>query len=189
MSSRAIQEAVQKLAGVQLRDEVYLVQCTVDSVDISKRSCTCTSVTGDAIGEIPDVQLMAAVDDGFLLVPAVGSTVFVTYSKRHSPVILLFSQLDQVLLVTGDSTVTLKNGLLQFNDGSYGGLIKINDLVSKINNLENLLNDLVSKYNTHTHTGVSTGGGTSGPTATQEASSLTPTKTSDIENSLITHGK
>lgn len=189
MGDRAIQEAIRKLAGTHLRDHQELQECTVDSVDLSTRSCVCTSVSGESVAEIPDVQLMAGVDDGFLLVPAIGSTVFVTYSERHLPVIILFSAIDEVLIVTGDSIISQKDGLLQFNDGSFGGLIKIQELVAKLNNLENLVNELITKYNSHTHPGVSAGGATSGPTAAQETTQLTSTKISDLENDLIKHGK
>lgn len=189
MIERAIIESIKKIAGRQLTDEVFLIPCEVESVDIGTRSCVCRTIGGEAESELPDVQLMTSVDDGFLLVPVVGSTVLVIHSKRHFPAIVLFSAIEQILIVTGDSTLMMKDGLAQFNDGGFGGLIKIEDLVKKLNNIENLLNNLITKFNSHTHTGVSAGGGTSGPTAATESNHLTPTTQDELENKLITHGK
>lgn len=190
MSDREIQEAVRKLAGTNLTDEVFIVECTVTDVDIPSRTCSCTSIGGSAIVEINNVQLMAAVDDGFFLIPSIDSTVFVVYSKRVLPTILLFSQIDQAIIIAGSTTVTIKDGSLQFNDGSFGGLIKIEDLVKKLNNIEKLVNDLVTKFNSHTHIlTLSSGTGTAAPTVTQEGQTLTPTQKEDIENSTINHGQ
>jgi hypothetical protein len=67
-------------------------------------------------------------------------------------------------------------------------VVKVIELTEKLNNLEQLLNDLVTKYNSHTHSGVSTGGGMSGVTTALETGTLTPTQRSEIENEQITHG-
>ena len=57
----------------------------------------------------------------------------------------------------------------------------------KLNAIENKVNDLVTFTATHTHTGVTAGGGTSGTTATPVTGSLTPTQISDIEDQQIKH--
>lgn len=190
MSDRQLQEAVQKLAGTQLRDEMYMIQCVVDSVDIAARTCSCTSVGGHATVEFADVRLMAEVDDGFFRVPTIGSVVFVTYSKRNDPIISLFSSVDQVIIITGNTSLSIKDGSVKFNDGSFGGLIKIDELIKKLNNLENLVNDLANKHNTHTHIlTLSSGTGTAAPTTTIEPKTLTVTQKKDLENAQVTHGK
>lgn len=190
MSDRQVIEAIQKLAGTQLVDEVYFVHCEVQSVNIAARTCDCTSISGISVADFPDVQLMAEVDDGFLLVPSVNSNVLVGYSKRLPPFIAQFSQIDQVIIITGNTSLSIKDGSVQFNDGSYGGLIQIKQLITKLNNLENLVNDLISKFNLHTHILTLTSGtGTAAPTLTQETSQLVNTNQNELENTLITHGK
>ena len=189
MMDREIIEAIQKITGTQLNDPVGLVPCTVNSVDLAARTCDCTAIGGETANDIPDVELMAEVDDGFLLVPAVGSTVIVTYSKANVPFVSLFSAIDQVVIITGNSQVIIQNGLIQLNDGSYGGLVQVINLVQKLNNLENLVNDLVAKFNMHVHPGVQSGAGSTGPTVSLETGTLTPTEQADIENTEVTHGK
>lgn len=189
MGDRDIEMAVRKLAGVDLNDNLALVACTVVSVDLDSRTCDCTPISGDAVTDIPNVQLMAELDDGFLIVPSVNSTVFVLYSTRHVPYVALFSQIDQIIMITGNSQVIIKDGLIQFNDGSYGGLIQIAQLVTKLNNLENTVNDLIKKYDLHTHTGVQAGAGISAPPVPLELETLTPTQQEELENTTVTHGK
>lgn len=207
MSNRKIIEAIQKMTGTQLHDNVSLIAATVDSVDEAKRTCSVTSVSSQSPVTIENVQLMASIDDGLLLIPAVDSTVFVLYSTFNKPFVSLFSEVKKVLLVAGDNNASVQvddNGLLleiadtkvqisdgeiQFNDGSMGGLVKVIELVQKLNNLENLVNDLIAKYNAHTHIlTLSTGTGTAAPTTTTEPQTLTPTQRSDIENNNITQG-
>lgn len=190
MGDREIQDSIEKLAGTHLKDEVFFTHCSVDSVDLSTRSCDVTAISGSAVGAITGVQLMTEIDDGFLLVPTVGSNVLVGYSKRLVPFIAQFSQIDQVLIITGNTSLGIKDGSVQFNDGSYGGLIQIQQLITKLNNLENLVNDLTTKFNSHTHVlTLSSGTGTAAPTTTMESKTLITTKQSDLENTLITHGK
>lgn len=190
MSDRQIIESIQKLSGSQLTDQVYFLACEVLSVDKPARTCACRSIDGARDFEFPNVRLMADVDDGFLLVPEIGSTVFVTYSRRNDPIIVLFSAIKEVLLISGDTSFSLTADGIVLNDGSFGGLIKIEKLVEKINNLENLVNDLIAKFNSHTHVlTLSTGTGTAAPTATPETNQLSPTKRSELENDQIKHGK
>lgn len=207
MSNRQIIEAIQKITGTQLKDNVQLLAATVESVNISKRTCTVTTISSQGSITIEGVQLMASVDDGMLLIPAVDTTVFVAYSTFNQPFICLFSGLEKVYLVAGennasieitdngllleiaDTTVNITDGKIQFNDGADGGLVKVIELTQKLNNLENLVNDLITKYNSHTHIlTLSTGTGTAAPTTTQETQTLTPTQRADIENDTITQG-
>jgi hypothetical protein len=187
MSDRQIQEAVQRLAGVQLADQVYLVEGTVTAVDVSTRTCTVLVGSDQSEYELPGVRLMAEVDDGVLIIPSVDSPIIVGYSKRILPFVCQFSQVERVLTVTGGTSIEVKDGLIQLNDGSYGGLVQVTALVKKMNALEDLLNDLITKYNTHIHPASS---GTTSPTASQETRTITArTKQADLENTSVKHGK
>jgi hypothetical protein len=189
MSTRKIIDAIQHISGVKQADIVSFLPCTVNNVNEAARTCTCMPQGGNMQAQMSDVLLMASVDDGILYIPAVGSTVMVTLSKFNQPYISLFSSVDKILYIVGSSVITVIDGKIQFNDGSFGGLTKNEVLTQKLNNLENLLNDLISKYNTHTHVlALSTGTGTAAPTVTIEANTLTPTQQSDLENTAVTHG-
>jgi hypothetical protein len=173
MESKQIEESVQKLAGTYLKDIVSILLCTVNSVDSANRQCDCTPIGGDATTDLPGVLLCAENNNGLVVFPTVGSTVIVALSTRNTAFVLMYSDIDSV----------------QFMDGSLGGMVKVIDLVTKLNNLENLVNDLVSKFNSHVHILTLTSGtGTAAPTAAPEATVLTPTVRGDIENTLITQG-
>jgi hypothetical protein len=98
----------------------------------------------------------------------------------------MFSDLSKILLVIGESTLTITDGLFEFNGGYNFGMVLVAELVTKLNNLENKVNALVTYSASHTHTGVQTGGGTSGTTATPVTGSLTPTTKEDIMSDKIT---
>lgn len=171
MSDRSIAETVRYLAGTHQIDVVTLLDATVETVDIPSRTCLCTAITGPKGSELPDVRLMPIVDDGMLLVPSVGSTVTILYSIFTAPIIIGYTQLDKIV----------------FQGGDLGGLPQILPLIVKLNNLENLVNDLIAKYNLHTHGVVSVGSPTSQPLV-QESGTLTPTVRADLENVNITQG-
>lgn len=186
--SREIIEAIQKISGTQFNDNVKLLAASVVSVNESARTCVVTTTSSQASVTIENVQLMASVDDGFLLIPTIDSTVIVSYSTHNAPFITLFSSIDKVLIIVGNTQMKITDGLVQFNDGSLGGLVKITQLTNKLNNLENLVNDLAAKYNSHTHVlALSAGTGTAAPTTTTETTVLTPTAQADIEDTTIKH--
>lgn len=178
MSDRIIKECIEKLSGKSLTDQISMHLCSVDTVDADARTCDVTTLGGLSI---PGVLLMSEVDDGFFLLPGIGSTVIVQFSTRVPAFVLMFGNIDKVVF----SSI---NGV-QFNDGKLGGLVRVMDLITKLNNLENAYNDLAAKFNSHTHLLTLTSGtGTAAPTAAPEATSLTPTQQSEIENTNITHG-
>lgn len=176
---RSIEIAVQKLAGTYLKDIVSILSCTVDSVDKDNRVCDCTPIGGEASTTIPGVQLCAENNNGLVVFPKVGSTVIVAQSVRNNTFVMMFSDVESIQLM----------------DGTYGGLITLLDpsnankgILKKVNNLENLLNDLITKYNIHTHAGVTVGAGVTAVPTPLETSTIVPTVRADIENTLVTQG-
>jgi len=189
MSDRNITQAIQTLAGTYNADTVHLVSAEVDSVNISERTCNVTTVSGKNQTAIENVKLMSAIDDGVLFIPSIGSTVQVLFSNYNLPFVVQYSEIDKILFISGSSQLQIIDGKIMLNDGSKGGLIEVIPLVQKLNNLENLVNDLSTKFNSHTHILTLTSGtGTAAPTANPQTTVLTQTKRNDIENTLITHG-
>lgn len=170
MSDRAIQEAIQILSGTNLSDKVYAVDATVLSVDDGKRTCQVQVISGKANNTFT-ARLMSAVDDGFLIIPTIDSTVGVLMSDFTKPLIVQYSEVDKIIMRGGD----------------LGGLVKVISLTDKINTIENKINDLILKYNSHTHN-VTAVGSPTGPGLQPESGTITPTLRSDIENDKITHG-
>lgn len=169
--SRGIAEAVKYLAGTHQTDTVFLIDAQVLSVDPDAMTCVVTALTGPVGNDIPDVRLIASVDDGVLRLPTIGSTVTVLMSTFTDPAIVAYSGLDKIVLLGGD----------------LGGLPVVGNLIIRLNNLENAYNDLASKYNSHVHPVIATGSPT-GTTSILEPTNLALTVATDIENPNITQG-
>ena len=153
--------------------------CIVRSVSANPLTglmiCDCEAIEDGSVLE--DVRLVADFKDtanttGFVLIPKVGSVVLVSFLGDSEYYVSMVSDIDNIFL----------------NGNNYDGLVKITDLVAKLNNLENLVNDLVLKYNTHTHSGVTSGIATSGTTPLIETTTLIPTVKANIENTTVKHG-
>jgi hypothetical protein len=108
-------------------------------VDQAARTCTCTPIGGKSVTDLGNVQLMPEVDDGLLLVPAIGSTVIVMWSAKNVPYIAQSSQLQMALLVT--------LGGIQLQDGSFGGLVKAPELKMQSEKDKAILDALLSVVN------------------------------------------
>lgn len=180
-------------------DKTDVYYASVDHVDEDSRTCDCTLISGTSETPLIGVRLMAEANDGLLRIPTEGSTVYILSSENITPYVDVFSQLDKIFYVAGDFTFLIWSGGLEFAGKKYGGIPFISSpddsnagLLKKLNNLENMLNDLATKFNNHTHpvAGVTAGSASvvSAITTTPETTTLTPTQKSDIENPLVQHG-
>ena len=169
MSSTAdIKKAIKGLS--ETGDEVYSILCTVKSVDLTAKTCYCLPVSGDA--DITDVSLIVNAQTGFMIIPTVESKVLVTMQNESTGYVGMYSQID----------------FIHLNGTNYGGLVIIDDLVTKLNNLEGAFNNFLSLYNLHTHAGVTSGAATTSPVVMPNNNTLTPTVVTDLENTTVLHG-
>lgn len=169
MSVDTIRESLKKLT--QTNEEIYSIVCSVDSVDTTNNTCDCTPKDGSA--DLLGVRLMAQNQTGFLIIPKVNSIVVVTMLNRSTGYVALFSELSEIHL----------------NGKNYDGLVMINDLVTKLNNLENKVNSLISTFNAHTHPYVNVSApATTSPSTTPVVGTLTPTVKVDLENKTVYQG-
>jgi hypothetical protein len=127
----------------------------------------------------PDVRKRAAIEsgtDGIIITPVTGSTVIVTrIGKGDEFFISMFSAVDRVVI----------------DGGEYGGLIKIQEQVNKLNALVKTVNTLIQQYNAHTHS-VATTGSASSQMGTASATTMTAQtaqefKREDYENEKVKH--
>lgn len=167
--NNSIKEAIREL--VKTDDVLYSVLCTVKSVDTTNNICDCEPIDGSA--DLLEVRLMAQNDTGFLIIPKVNSVVVVTMINKYTGYVAMFSEVEKIYL----------------NGDNYDGLVKIGDLVDKLNNLENKVNSIINTYNTHTHpyVNVSTPATTS-PSTSLVTGTLTPTQQTELENTTVVHG-
>jgi len=184
---RQIKEGIQRLAGTFGKDYVSTVDCDVTAVNESNRSCSVTPLTTSLVTGFDEVFLCADPNDGLICYPEIGSTVRVAVTNKGEKYVLQFSDLQKLRITIGESELTVVDGTIYLGDGSYGGLVKVNDLISKLNNLENKVNDLLNTFNLHTHVASAFGSPTT-PPPTPVIGLLTPTIVSDLENNAIKQG-
>ena len=167
--SETLRDAIRKIVKDEFA-ETYGVPCIVDNVDDLELLCDCTPINGDAT--FLDVRLQAGAGNGVVMLPTLGSTVIVQPINDVTGYVAYYSNLDSI----------------KFLDGSYGGLIKIDDLVDKLNTIEDDINDLKTLFSTWVV--VPSDGGAALKTISTDWSSkkLDNTEKIEIENDKITHG-
>jgi hypothetical protein len=146
-----------------------IIPATVKAVN--GNTCDVTPVNGEA--DILGVRL-ASEDDAtdFICIPTVGSVVMVGMIDGEMGIVVMFGKIDSVK-IRGDQ---------------YGGLIKIEKLVDKINALENLVNNILDTLKTTTIPLAPSGTYPFAPLYTT-FNDITPvTSKGDLENPNIKHG-
>lgn len=154
-----LKEAIRVLA--MSGAELYCKICTVDAVDEQARTVDCTPI--DESAPLVGVNLQASQDSsvGVVLFPAVGSYVIVAFITPAVAAVVLCDKIDKAQLSIGKTQITVDAEVVdtslgdtsfritsegvQFNGGKLGGLLKIEQLTEKFN-------ELIRAFNTHTHT-------------------------------------
>lgn len=169
-SGQDVQQMLKEIVG--MNKIPMSVLGTVKSIDESEMSCIVTPI--DEGPDFMDVLLMAENSTtGLYLKPTIGSLVMITPQNAETYYVSLFSSIDDVWI----------------RGNANGGMPITSSIVDKLNNLENAYNDLVSKYNAHTHILTLTSGtGTAAPTTSLETTTLTPTQEDDIQSTTVSHG-
>lgn len=159
-------------------EKIYSEVCTIVSVNESERTCICQPIDDSA--ELQKVRLQAIKSQsvGLVQIPKVGSYVIVTFIDNKNSFVSVFTEIDKILIDTD---------LVQFNGGTFDGIVKINDLVTKLNNLENDINDLKTAFSSWVTVPNDGGAALKAITATWYAATLTPTVKNDLEDTKITH--
>jgi len=175
-------ELIKILSG---KKQYFQHECTVVSVDETTRTCVVKPKNGDA--DLQGVRLQSVISSevGIYVLPEVESNVIVGFLDEHEAFIIQTSKVSKVEIIGVES--------IKLNGDSFGGLIKIQELTSKLNALVSDFNAFVQIFNAHVHVlaGVAAGVPVTG-TATPTVSPAQPTANfnkTDFENSVITHGE
>ena len=166
IDNNVIKNAIRTLANTD--EAIYSVRCTVTDIDTDSNTCSCTPIDGVS-ADLLDVKLIANNGNGFILFPTINSTVIVCMLNKTSGYISMADVLDSI----------------QLNGSNFDGLVKVAALTTKLQAIENLLNQFITIYNAHTH--AVSGAATLIPN-TLETNTLTPTQQSDLENTTVKHG-
>lgn len=177
----ALTEFVQQKAGTM--DGII---CTVKEVNTTTNLCYCVPI-GD-YADIQNVRLNAKGSSrGFIVVPKVDSVVTVSFLEDESAYIAQVSTIDKIsIYIDGSNYLDIDSNGFIFNGGLLDGMVKVNSLVTKLNNVENKLNSLLTVLGT-TWVPVANDGGAAlkalciPPLTTN----LTATVKADLENTKI----
>ncbi len=184
-----IRKAVRQLAGTDLVDSVTAFDCTVVSVNEDEFTCVVDAIGDNATTEIPDVKLSSESNDGFTIIPAVGSTVTVVKTDRGLVYVSMFSDIDKVVIVINNTKLTIEDGQITFNDGTNNGLIKIDDLTTQIHNRYTILKNAMLAGFTATDVAITSLGGAAGSVTAYNAAiaTFTDLNKTAYEDTTIKH--
>ena|ERR1035437_7701151 len=173
--------AVRYIAG---SGKVYSVHCAVTRIGSDGRSVDVEPMDGspEILGVLLNAQT-GPTTNGFTIVPKVGSIVTVTFLDDNTGFVSMFSEIDDMYMKV--------NTVIKVNGDNHSGMVRIADLVTKLNNLENAFNALVLKFNTHIHPAIdsiTSAPITVTPTVSQDTTTLILTIQSDMENTTVKHG-
>lgn len=159
-------------------------------IDINEETLTC-SIAIENAPERVDVLLRSTTgdNDGFIIIPELNSHVLVSIIQNNPVYSFIsgYSKVAKVLIKTTDNiSFEIADNQIKLNGEQYGGLVKINQLVSRLNNIETAFNELLNHYKNHNH--VHPQGPTTGLLIPSLQSPLSITTVEELENKTIKHG-
>lgn len=169
--NRDLAEAIRQLVGLESLEQTAIA-CKVSNVDTTKYTCDCSPINGDA--DFKGVKYNANGLKGFVLEPKEDSIVIITRTSDTTAFVSMVSEVNQIYL----------NG-----DGD-GGLIKITDLTTELNNRYTVLKNIFLAVATAADAGVSSAGGTPSAVTAYNAiqATLTSLNKTAYENNKVKHG-
>ena len=191
--SRQTEDNLQRLislVGKRDRQNMVVAIGTVQNIDEDNRLCEIRVNDDLTLFNCRLNAVLSDYQDRLLIVPKDKSAVaFLTVDGNLTdPIIIAYSEIDKVLLKTGDTEINISDEKIEINGGENNGIVKIQELTDK-------LNDLVNWCKNHTHSGVIVGvsGGVTTPAVGTSGSSGAPTSSpadfdkSDYEDEKVTH--
>lgn len=199
-----IRDAIRQLA--QSGTQTVSLVCTVDAVDKDARTIDCTPI--DESAPLLGVNLQANQESqwGFVLFPKVGSYVVVGFVADGSAgVVLLTDEVESAAItvkgeqettatldesgvtikVADNTSAVLSKDGITLNGGSLGGLVKVQDLTTRLNNIENDINSLKQVFSAWSPVPQDGGAALKASVASWAGQSLTLTKRNDYENEKV----
>lgn len=165
---------------LQISDgKVTFVDATGDSPSYT---CEIQVGTGADLATYQDIPLRVLTGSraSIVEVPVLGSRCMICFRDGNMgrPQLFAVDQVDQLLLNCGQVVV---------NDGKLGGLINIEDLVTRLNNVEKDINTLKTAFNTWVTVPNDGGAALKAGAATWSGNPLTETVKEDMEDTKFLH--
>lgn len=198
VDKREVQSLIKQIAGTNGFVPIRFIECVVVSVDEESMTCICDSIGDNSNIEDLTVRFNTNVTDGEVSVPLVDSQVLVGYSDYITPFVVSFTDLLKWSMFIGNQGFVINEDSQIFNDGKYGGIPIVKSeyigesekgLLTKINNLENLVNTILQTLISTTIPLAPSGTYPFAPLYSSVNPIAPITMESDISNPTITHGK
>lgn len=169
--NRDLAEAIRKLSGMDDLTESSFA-CTVSNINTTDYTCDCSPINGDA--DFKAVKYNANGLKGFVLEPKEDSIVIITVTSETTAFVSMVSEVEQIYL----------------NGDNEGGLIKITDITTELNNRYTVLKNIFSAIATAADAGITSAGGVAGVVTAYNAISatLTDLNKTAYENNKVKHG-
>lgn len=179
---KEIAEAIKALAGLSL---MPFTIGTVESVD--GRTCTVKPVDGGAAIEKVRLNAHSDGDQGLIIKPKLNTYVIVGMINELDAMVMKCYEIESIEIIMGDTSLLITDGEILFNGGSNGGLVKIADLVGKINDIESDINSLKQAFFTWVPVSQDGGASLKAAAGTWAGQQFVNTQVADIENGDIKH--
>lgn len=187
MADTSLRDAVKTMFDKFYKDEeeIYLLRGVVTEVD--EDALTCSVKPNDDNPEIYDVLLSTNGDLSRVEFPKVDTQVTIGFLDKETAMVLHCEELDKIQIKAGGKELTLSDNGLILGAEDNGGLIIIAELVSKLNALENQINDLKAAINSAPTTPQDGGAGFKAGLLTWTSNQMTPTQQTELENDFVKH--
>lgn len=176
-----LKETIQALIKDQIKIQVFVGKV----ISVNENEMTC-DVDLQNSPNLFDVRLRAVIDNnekGILIVPKINSYVLVGLIDNNiqSSFVCGYTEIDKYRLLIDE---------IVLSGDSFGGLVKVEELTQKLNDIESAVNQLTASFNSHTHTSppAPTNPVVTTPPLIGSNISLTPTNSSELENNKVKHG-
>ena len=180
-------KSIRKIVGPLMPNALIQARVT----EVNDHLCNVEPLNEDA--EILDVKIMSSNNGSLLYVPKVDSIVYVAPLDKDNYIIVMYDEVDEVLykidkeFKVESDTVDLDSKDIKLSGTQYGGLIKIDALISDISALKAVVDALIVVYNAHTHI-ITTPAAPNGPALPTATVMTVPSVKASLENSNVKHG-
>lgn len=167
----AIRELIRELAGISTASTTGAnsVICTVDVGSVDKTKFTCTLTPVGRLDKYYNARLTATegVGNSVVIIPREGSFVMASVIHENDVFVSMVEDAEKIIIRSEE----------------YGGLVKVGELVSRLNAIETAFNSLLTEYVAHVHGNPGT---VTVPPSTQ--TTIQTTKQDQLENKEVLHG-
>ena len=117
--------------------------------DVDEDLFTCQISVEDAVYDSVPLKTIINAQASFIEIPKIGTDCLIAFKHNniHCPMLMSVSECDKILIKVGESTLNITDGLFQFNGGN-NGFVESDKLTTKINAIENKINDIILKMQT-----------------------------------------